>query len=272
MCMCSPTSHPDYVGKLFDEMPGDEFWSELKAIRWYPVSVDPPLTGLPWLVPDNTYFKSLVMCFLVYDYLCNLLWTWEWSGPKGEITTTKEEPALSLDTTKGNPNVLPKDLKLVLVVYLCKLVLSVFMQGKASSMVAVALGPNPGWELSGVGVKLVGNTVWSTPFHQFLILGKNSLAPGSGVVTKYLLQSGLQKYLDQQGFSIVGYGCTICTVLSGNRNFEGRVHPLTRANYLASPPLVVAYALAGTICVKLLFYPQRNTQHKFISCFACCVF
>ncbi|KAH7862097.1 hypothetical protein Vadar_034740 [Vaccinium darrowii] len=99
---------------------------------------------------------------------------------------------------------------------------------------------------------------------------KTSLAPGSGVVTKYLLQSGLQKYLNQQGFYIVGYGCTTCignsgeldesvssaitdndiiaaAVLSGNRNFEGRVHPLTRANYLASPPLVVAYALAGTV-------------------------
>ncbi|KAL2245304.1 putative aconitate hydratase, cytoplasmic [Sesamum indicum] len=99
---------------------------------------------------------------------------------------------------------------------------------------------------------------------------KTSLAPGSGVVTKYLLQSGLQKYLNQQGFHIVGYGCTTCignsgdldesvasaiadndlvaaAVLSGNRNFEGRVHPLTRANYLASPPLVVAYALAGTV-------------------------
>ncbi|CAL4997197.1 unnamed protein product [Urochloa decumbens] len=99
---------------------------------------------------------------------------------------------------------------------------------------------------------------------------KTSLAPGSGVVTKYLLQSGLQEYLNQQGFHIVGYGCTTCignsgdldesvsaaitendvvaaAVLSGNRNFEGRVHPLTRANYLASPPLVVAYALAGTV-------------------------
>ncbi|KAF5458346.1 hypothetical protein F2P56_022383 [Juglans regia] len=99
---------------------------------------------------------------------------------------------------------------------------------------------------------------------------KTSLAPGSGVVTKYLLQSGLQKYFNQQGFHIVGYGCTTCignsgdldesvastisendivaaAVLSGNRNFEGRVHPLTRANYLASPPLVVAYALAGTV-------------------------
>ncbi|XVF70692.1 hypothetical protein PTKIN_Ptkin11bG0182800 [Pterospermum kingtungense] len=99
---------------------------------------------------------------------------------------------------------------------------------------------------------------------------KTSLAPGSGVVTKYLHQSGLQKYLNQQGFHLVGYGCTTCignsgeldesvasaisendiiaaAVLSGNRNFEGRVHPLTRANYLASPPLVVAYALAGTV-------------------------
>ncbi|TYI85238.1 hypothetical protein E1A91_D05G426400v1, partial [Gossypium mustelinum] len=99
---------------------------------------------------------------------------------------------------------------------------------------------------------------------------KTSLAPGSGVVTKYLLRSGLQKYLNQQGFNLVGYDCTTCignsgeldesvasgisendiiaaAVLSGNRNFEGRVHPLTRANYLASPPLVVAYALAGTV-------------------------
>ncbi|KAL3635483.1 Acyl CoA oxidase [Castilleja foliolosa] len=99
---------------------------------------------------------------------------------------------------------------------------------------------------------------------------KTSLAPGSGVVTKYLQKSGLQKYLNEQGFNIVGYGCTTCignsgdldesvgaaisendivaaAVLSGNRNFEGRVHALTRANYLASPPLVVAYALAGTV-------------------------
>ncbi|XP_062170649.1 aconitate hydratase, cytoplasmic-like isoform X1 [Alnus glutinosa] len=99
---------------------------------------------------------------------------------------------------------------------------------------------------------------------------KMSLAPASGVVTKYLLQSGLQKYLNDLGFHIVGYGCTTCTgnsgeldesvasaisendivaaaVLSGNRKFKGRVHRLTRANYLASPPLVVAYALAGTV-------------------------
>ncbi|KAF5949349.1 hypothetical protein HYC85_011342 [Camellia sinensis] len=101
---------------------------------------------------------------------------------------------------------------------------------------------------------------------------KTSLAPGYGVVTKYLLQSGLQKYLNEHGFHIVGCGCTTCignsgdldesvasaisendivaaAVLSGNRNFKGRVHPLTRANYLASPPLVVAYALAGTVDV-----------------------
>ncbi|KAB5512050.1 hypothetical protein DKX38_029078 [Salix brachista] len=99
---------------------------------------------------------------------------------------------------------------------------------------------------------------------------KTSLAPGSGVVTKYLEKSGLQKYLNQLGFHIVGYGCTTCignsgdideamasaitendlvaaAVLSGNRNFEGRVHPLTRANHLASPPLVFAYALAETV-------------------------
>jgi aconitate hydratase len=97
---------------------------------------------------------------------------------------------------------------------------------------------------------------------------KTSLAPGSKVVTDYLLKADLQKYLDQLGFELVGYGCTTCignsgplpepianaieanklvcaAVLSGNRNFEGRVNPLTRFNYLASPPLVVAYALAG---------------------------
>ncbi|KAI8008595.1 hypothetical protein LOK49_LG07G02578 [Camellia lanceoleosa] len=98
---------------------------------------------------------------------------------------------------------------------------------------------------------------------------KTSLAPGSGVVTKYLLKSGLQKYFNEQGFHIVGYGCTTCIGNSGDLdesvasaisendivaagsfwepNFEGRVHALTRANYLASPPLVVAYALAGTV-------------------------
>ncbi|KAM7495574.1 hypothetical protein LguiB_030183 [Lonicera macranthoides] len=112
---------------------------------------------------------------------------------------------------------------------------------------------------------------------------KTSLAPGSGVVTKYLLQSGLQKYLNQQGFHIVGYGCTTCignsgdldesvasaisdndivaaAVLSGNRNFEGRVHPLTRANYLASPPLVVAYALAGTVDIDFEKEPIGTTK------------
>jgi aconitate hydratase len=99
---------------------------------------------------------------------------------------------------------------------------------------------------------------------------KTSLAPGSKAVTEYLQESGLLRSLEQQGFFLVGYGCTTCignsgplppaiskqveekqlvvtAVLSGNRNFEGRVHPEVRANYLASPPLVVAYALAGRI-------------------------
>uniref|UniRef100_A0A4W6F9F2 Cytoplasmic aconitate hydratase n=1 Tax=Lates calcarifer TaxID=8187 RepID=A0A4W6F9F2_LATCA len=99
---------------------------------------------------------------------------------------------------------------------------------------------------------------------------KTSLSPGSGVVTYYLKESGVMDYLSQLGFEVVGYGCMTCIgnsgplpepvveaitkgdlvaagVLSGNRNFEGRVHPNTRANYLASPPLVIAYALAGTV-------------------------
>ena len=103
---------------------------------------------------------------------------------------------------------------------------------------------------------------------------KTSLAPGSQVVTEYLTKSGLQDSLDKLGFNLVGYGCTtcignsgpldehtakdiktrdltVCAVLSGNRNFEGRIHPLVKANYLASPPLVVAYALAGNININL---------------------
>src|SRR4029453_2688985 len=103
---------------------------------------------------------------------------------------------------------------------------------------------------------------------------KTSLAPGSQVVTDYLKAAGLTKSLDALGFNLVGYGCTTCignsgplpepiseavqkndlvavSVLSGNRNFEGRVNPDVRANYLASPPLVVAYALAGSMQVDL---------------------
>lgn len=103
---------------------------------------------------------------------------------------------------------------------------------------------------------------------------KSSLAPGSKVVTEYLAKADLQQHLDALGFNLVGYGCTTCignsgplpapiakaiekndivasAVLSGNRNFEGRVHPLTKANWLASPPLVVAYALAGTTAINL---------------------
>ena len=103
---------------------------------------------------------------------------------------------------------------------------------------------------------------------------KTSLAPGSQVVTDYLDKAGLSKYLDQLGFNLVGYGCTTCignsgplpenisnavrannlyavSVLSGNRNFEGRISPLVKANYLASPPLVVAYAIAGSMRTDL---------------------
>src|SRR5205823_4441514 len=107
---------------------------------------------------------------------------------------------------------------------------------------------------------------------------KTSLAPGSRVVTEYLRDAGLQKSLDALGFNLVGYGCCTCignsgplpdavaagvkdddlvvaAVLSGNRNFEGRIHPQVRAAYLASPPLVVAYALAGSVDVNLTTEP-----------------
>jgi aconitate hydratase len=110
---------------------------------------------------------------------------------------------------------------------------------------------------------------------------KTSLAPGSKVVTEYLNEAKLTKPLEELGFNLVGYGCTTCignsgplpesigkaiqendlvavAVLSGNRNFEGRVNPLTRANYLASPPLVVAYALAGTMDIDFQKEPIGN--------------
>src|SRR5699024_9371643 len=112
---------------------------------------------------------------------------------------------------------------------------------------------------------------------------KTFLAPGSTVVTRYLDDSGLTSYLDQLGFNNVGYGCTTCignsgplrqdiekaivdadlfvtSVLSGNRNFEGRIHPLTKANYLASPPLVVAYALAVSVDIDI--YKDAISQDK----------
>ncbi|MCU1724945.1 aconitate hydratase AcnA [Pseudomonas sp. 5P_5.1_Bac1] len=110
---------------------------------------------------------------------------------------------------------------------------------------------------------------------------KSSLAPGSKVVTDYYNAAGLTRYLDELGFDLVGYGCTTCignsgpladpieaaiakadlvvaSVLSGNRNFEGRVHPLVKTNWLASPPLVVAYALAGSVRVDLSRDPLGN--------------
>jgi len=107
---------------------------------------------------------------------------------------------------------------------------------------------------------------------------KTSLAPGSRIVTDYLTQAGLMPYLEKLGFSLVGYGCTTCignsgdlsagineaigerelicaAVLSGNRNFEARIHPNIKANFLASPPLVVAYAIAGTVLRDLMTEP-----------------
>ncbi|HEY0461470.1 MAG TPA: aconitate hydratase [Pyrinomonadaceae bacterium] len=107
---------------------------------------------------------------------------------------------------------------------------------------------------------------------------KTSLAPGSRVVTEYLNKTGLQQYLDEIGFNLVGYGCTTCignsgpldpgieeaivehdliaaSVLSGNRNFEARVHQNIKANFLMSPPLVVAYALAGTVIKDVVIHP-----------------
>src|SRR6185503_16788151 len=107
---------------------------------------------------------------------------------------------------------------------------------------------------------------------------KTSMAPGSRAVTEYFTAAGLLEPLEKLGFGIVGYGCTTCignsgpldqpiadaiekndlvvtAVLSGNRNFEGRIHPLARASYLASPPLVVAFALAGRVDVDLTLEP-----------------
>ncbi|HCW91204.1 MAG TPA: aconitate hydratase, partial [Marinobacter sp.] len=112
---------------------------------------------------------------------------------------------------------------------------------------------------------------------------KTSLAPGSKVVTDYLKVAGLQEDMNKLGFNLVGYGCTTCignsgplpdevekaiadgdltvaSVLSGNRNFEGRVHPLVKTNWLASPPLVVAYALAGNVRMDLTKDPLGSDQ------------
>ena len=113
---------------------------------------------------------------------------------------------------------------------------------------------------------------------------KSSLAPGSKVVTEYFRRAGLDRYLDELGFNLVGYGCTtcignsgplpekiaaavsegdlvVCAVLSGNRNFEARIHGDVKANYLASPPLVVAYALAGRMDVDLTNEPLGQDEH-----------
>lgn len=112
---------------------------------------------------------------------------------------------------------------------------------------------------------------------------KCSLSPGSHVVTQYFEKAGVQSYLDEMGFTTAGYGCMTCignsgeipdevqnaiidndliatAVLSGNRNFEGRVHPHTRGNYLASPPLVIAYALAGSVDIDFEVTPLGQDQ------------
>jgi len=114
---------------------------------------------------------------------------------------------------------------------------------------------------------------------------KSSLAPGSQVVTEYLKVSGFDKHLNELGFDLVGYGCTTCignsgplpdpvsdtinendlivsAVLSGNRNFEGRIHPQVKANWLASPPLVVVFALTGTTAIDLTTEPVGHDQHQ----------
>lgn len=115
---------------------------------------------------------------------------------------------------------------------------------------------------------------------------KTSLSPGSKVVSDYLSHSGLDKYLDQCGFNLAGYGCMTCignsgelsddvkkiveehpemvfsSVLSGNRNFEGRVHPLTKANYLMSPLWVVAYAIAGRVTIDFEKEPLGKQGEK----------
>ena len=114
---------------------------------------------------------------------------------------------------------------------------------------------------------------------------KTTFAPGSRVVTRYLDAAGLTPYFEQLGFYLVGFGCTVCigntgplatpeieqdvkdhdlnvvSVLSGNRNFEGRIHPLVKSSYLASPPLVVAFALAGTVHIDLQDQPIGNDKH-----------
>jgi aconitate hydratase len=113
---------------------------------------------------------------------------------------------------------------------------------------------------------------------------KTTFAPGSRVVTRYLEAAGLTPYLEQLGFFLVGFGCTVCigntgplatpeieqevkdhdlnvvSILSGNRNFEGRIHPLVKSSYLASPPLVVAFALAGTVHIDLQDQPIGNDK------------
>jgi aconitate hydratase len=178
-----------------------------------------------------------------------------------------------------------------------KVVTAVAPKEKTSDAIAVELEDGPTVELDHGMVVIAAITSCTNTSNPSVMLGagliakkaverglrrmpwvKTSLAPGSTVVTEYLEKSGLDRYLNELQFNLVGYGCTtcignsgplpeaiskavnendlvVCSVLSGNRNFEGRINPDTRANYLASPPLVVAYALAGRMDIDLTSDP-----------------
>lgn len=133
-----------------------------------------------------------------------------------------------------------------------------------------------------LGAALLAKKAWERGLRRHPWV-KTSFAPGSMVVTEYLQRTGLMEYLEKMGYHLVGYGCTTCIgnsgpvpeniargiqegdlvvagVLSGNRNFEGRINPLTRANFLMSPPLVVAYSLAGTVDIDLEREPLGHDQ------------
>jgi aconitate hydratase len=198
-----------------------------------------------------------------------------------ESFPASDPPAESHDDERGKPHRLGED------------VIALADKPKTSDAVTVRLESGESVELDHGHVVIAAITSCTNTSNPSVMLGaglvakkaverglrrqpwvKTSLAPGSTVVTDYLEKSGLDKYLDELQFNLVGYGCTtcignsgplpdeisnavnerdlvVCSVLSGNRNFEGRINPDTRANYLASPPLVVAYALAGRMDIDL---------------------
>ena len=183
-----------------------------------------------------------------------------------ELQRTVSVPAGGAETmdTNGHPNYPQQPQKISCATQLTHgaVVIAAITSCTNTSNPVVMLG-------AGILAKKAVERGLSVPCHV-----KSSLAPGSRVVTEYLRRSGLMPYLEALGFHTVGYGCTTCignsgplpepiaaaiksadlvaaAVLSGNRNFEGRINPLTRANFLMSPPLVVAYALAGTVAIDL---------------------